>query len=199
VTRRIVALAVALAGCPRPDSALLVDQLERELLALHDRLRVAEAEAETCGEGPPNDALYRDLAQIYAETDGVFIDKRGGTLVLTFPADDLFSSGTTLRAEARMGLDLLATALSVHRDVQVLIEGHSDDRGLLDPGPARFVESWERAKAVAKALIVDFQVDETRITLAARGPFSPVASNDIPAGQAQNRRVMVYLSSPRER
>ena len=75
-----------LAGCPRVDPTLLTDQLEREVVALHERVRRLQQELETCGEGPSNDALYRDLAQIYAEADGVFVDRRGASIVQPMPS-----------------------------------------------------------------------------------------------------------------
>jgi chemotaxis protein MotB len=41
-----------------------------------------------------------------------------------------------------------------------------------------------------------YEVDEGRFTLVGRGEYDPVASNDTEAGRAQNRRVVLRISSP---
>jgi len=203
-TRRVVVFAVLLAGCPPrhsyPDGAGLAGQLEREVVALQQRVRTLEFQLEHCGEDPDPDSIYLDLHQIFAGTD-VVVSREGSTTILLFPADYLFSGGTDLREEALMSLDLLATALNLHPEHKVVVEGHTDDR--MPSGDLRrlysdnWVLSYSRAEAVMHALTTQFGVDPARFTVQAHAEWQPIATNDTSAGQAKNRRVMVRIIPPK--
>jgi outer membrane protein OmpA-like peptidoglycan-associated protein len=74
----------------------------------------------------------------------------------------------------------------------VVVEGHTHDLyDLSSPGQGLRI-GFERAERVAVALI-SFGLDPSRLTLASRGPLGPLASNDLPAGQARNERVEVHI------
>src|SRR5690606_11067717 len=134
-----------------------------------------------CGQQGPPDGLYTELHQLFRSSE-VSVDRRGLTTVVSIPGSHLFRpDGLSLRDEAMMTLDLLSTALNLHPDHRVQLEGHTDAREPTGPFAQRFTTAWDlshaRAAAVMDSLTGRFRVAESRFTLVARGPNEPVATN----------------------
>ena len=80
----------------------------------------------------------------------------------------------------------LADSLKTNPDMNLLIEGHTDNTG----EPAYNMElSLERANAVKKVLL-SLGIAESRILVKGYGDTRPVAENKTAAGKAKNRRVV---------
>lgn len=201
----LIALALALAGCPPkheyPDGGGLVGQLNREVQALQQANRALEYEAATCRDADaPPDSLYQELYQVLRGTE-VEIAREGRTTVVTFPSAHLFGVDEfSLRQEARMTLDVMSTALRLHPDYTIDVEGHTDDFGV--PASARkrfgdpFTYSAARAHAVVATLVDEFDLDPERFGVVGRGPNVPLDTNDTEAGRRHNRRVVMYIRPP---
>ncbi len=196
-------LAFLLLGCPSkhvyPDGGGLEAQLEREVIALQATVRRLEAQ-EPGGGGP--DPIYAELHQVLAACECT-VESRGSTTLITLRDGDLFAADEwTVRDEARMSLDMLATAVKMRPGYTVTIEGHTGD---LMPASmsAKFSNlydlSYVRAGQVMSILVDDFHVETERFALVAKGPNQPVASNDTAAGQNQNRRVVILIQPPAKR
>ena len=166
--------------------------------ALNQIVRDLRHQASTCDESGPPDAIFGDLHQVFAGTETT-VEREGIKTVVTLPVSVLFTDAYSLRfrEEANMSLDLLATALTLHPNHTVVIEGHTDDASLPSDWVRRYGShldlSFQYAAAVMQRLSVDFSVDEGRFTVSARGQWAPIASNDLPNGQARNRRVEVHI------
>ncbi len=188
-----------LVACPSTRGSPLHDQLESEVIALHQKVRSLEAALETCGDDRTAGPIYQELHQILSDTR-VRVGREGPATTLLFPADLLFRDELEIRTEARMPLDLLATALAKHTDHRVIVEGHTDARPLSGDLQRRYRDHWgvayARAEAVMRSLVEDFEVPEERFTVTARAHHDPVATNDTEAGQRQNRRVLVRVEPP---
>ncbi|MES2679718.1 MAG: OmpA family protein [Bacteroidota bacterium] len=87
-------------------------------------------------------------------------------------------------------LDKLAKYLKREIDVDITINGHTDNAG--NEGKNRDL-SEERAKAVAEYLISK-GVEPTRISYNGFGSQQPIASNDTEEGKQKNRRVEFITS-----
>lgn len=203
--RPALATLLLLAACPRPaydypDGRGIEGQLEREIVALQQRLRTLEDEARTCRDGTRTDAVYAELHQVLSGND-VELSHQGVVTIVSMPEAHLFGSdGASIRDEARVTLDLLATVLNKHGKHLVVVEGHTADVApsaqLARRYPSLVDLSYSRAASIVRVLVDRFGVREERFTIAARGPHAPVASNDTPAGQALNRRIVVYIYPP---
>jgi len=79
-----------------------------------------------------------------------------------------------------------ASFMNEHPDTSVEIAGHADSMGAADYN--QFL-SQRRAESVADRLTRVLGVNPDRVTAVGYGEAEPVASNDTPAGRAQNRRV----------
>lgn len=187
-----------LACGPKQDPQHLERQLELEVMALQAVNRDLRHQAATCSDAGPPDAIYADLHQVFAGTE-IAVEREGPITVVTLPVSILFTDPYSLRfrEEATMTLDLLATALNLHPDHRIELEGHSDDRILPGDLVRRYGShldlSFQYAAAVMQHLTQDFDVPDSRFVVSARGGWAPVASNDLPTGQARNRRVEVRI------
>ncbi len=176
----------------------LIGQLDREVIALKQKLRVLEERLSGCASGGEPGPVYPELVQVFAGSP-VTVDRAGAATRVTLPGDVLFSQGSvTLREEADPSLDLLATALKLHMDVSVLVVGHTDGeappRQLLKQYPSNWELSYAHALAVTRALVEGHGVPYTRFTVAGRADLEPLTGNDTPEGRATNRRVVVHLT-----
>ena len=193
----VLALALALVGCAaRVDPHHLENQLEREVQALSQIARDLRYQAETCEEGGPATGLYADLHQVFSGSEAT-VERQGPITVVILPLDVLFNDPETMRfrEEATMQLDLLATALKLHPSHRIELAGHTDDGMLPAGGPwsTHFDRAYANAMAVMDLLTGDFGVDPGRFRVTSHGQWSPIASNDVPSGQRQNRRVEVRI------
>jgi outer membrane protein OmpA-like peptidoglycan-associated protein len=112
-----------------------------------------------------------------------------GGVVLTL-SDILFETGkASLMSGAMRSIDVLADFLKKHPTRNILIEGFTDSVG---SETYNLGLSQKRADAVSDALKKAGIADE-RITTKGHGEGFPLASNSIPAGRQQNRRVEITI------
>lgn len=99
----------------------------------------------------------------------------------------LFDTGSDrIRPESTPTLQEIGEMLKQHADLNLLIEGHTDNVGNAESNQAL---SERRAAAVRNFLIDTYGIDASRLTSKGFGANNPVASNDTPEGRQQNRRV----------
>ncbi len=101
--------------------------------------------------------------------------------------DILFDTGkATIQPASAEALQEIATLLEEHSDLDLLIEGHTDNEGGFETNMAL---SKERAGAVKTYLVQNHGIDAARLKTIGLGATQPAASNDTEAGRAENRRV----------
>lgn len=111
---------------------------------------------------------------------------------VTFDGGILFpTNGTTLSADAKTNLTKFATSLNSNPDTNVQIYGFTDNTGTLEVNQR---VSTGRAEAVRNYLL-NSGVSATRLTAEGLPMQDYIASNDTKEGQAQNRRVEIYISA----
>ncbi len=123
---------------------------------------------------------------------GVRVDARGCAIVFEAGRTNIvlegvtFASGSaTLTEGAKLILDRMAIALINAPDVNVEVQGHTDNTG----SRATNVRiSGLRAEAV-RTYLIEKGVPAARMTSQGYGPDQPIADNATPSGRAQNRRV----------
>jgi len=79
-------------------------------------------------------------------------------------------------------------------DNEIELAGHADSIPIHN---RRFKNNWElssaRGLSLLKALIKDYGIDESRLSISSHGSFSPRTSNDTADGRAENRRVEILI------
>ena len=103
------------------------------------------------------------------------------------------SGGTDLSLQAQAIFDEIAGILKGYSN-PIQVEGYTDNIPIKNP---RYPSNWElssaRASAIVK-LLAARGVAPQRLSAVGFGEFQPVASNEHPAGRAQNRRVALMIA-----
>jgi outer membrane protein OmpA-like peptidoglycan-associated protein len=106
-------------------------------------------------------------------------------------SDVLFDTGQhTLKPGAREKLATVAGILLAYPDLSLEVDGHTDNVGDDDYNQSL---SERRAESV-RGYLVQQGIPSTAIAAFGYGESQPVASNNIPAGRQQNRRVELVVS-----
>lgn len=121
---------------------------------------------------------------------GVSVTRSGDNIILNMPGDITFASDdASLQAEFRDVLKSVALVVKEFESTMLEIAGHTDSTG---SDSYNRLLSESRARSVADELS-QHGVQRLRMDIVGYGETSPVASNDSPAGRAQNRRVELTL------
>jgi len=143
-------------------------------------------------ESQSHEALVRAGEKLKERGIDLQLEARG--LVISLPQAVLFASGDDrINASARSIILDIADAV---RDLDNKIElaGHADS---LPIHTRRFRNNWElsaaRGLSLLNALINDYGIAESRLTVSSHGSFSPKTSNDTADGRAENRRVEILI------
>ena len=107
----------------------------------------------------------------------------------------LFPSGsTTIGPNAKNVLSKVATVLNDKPQMDVLVEGHTDNVPI---SKECIKDNWDlsvlRATAITRVLTTDLGVDPARITAGGRSQFVPLVANDTPENRAKNRRTRIVI------
>ncbi len=121
---------------------------------------------------------------------------RDGRMLIALESDVLFDSGkTNLKPAGQAALAKLAPVLAGITDRKYQVAGHTDDVPI---HTAKFPSNWElstaRAVEVVNFLIANGMKPQ-QLSAAGFGEFDPVAPNDTPDHQAQNRRIEIVLQT----
>lgn len=129
-------------------------------------------------------------------SDELTMEIRDGKVYVSMSDKLLFKSGsTTVEPKGVEALKVLADVLNKNTDIQILVEGHTDNVPIKT---AVFKDNWDlsvaRATSITRLLNEKYGVAATRMTASGRGEYFPKASNDTPEGKAKNRRTEIILS-----
>lgn len=86
----------------------------------------------------------------------------------------------------------VADFMRQYPQTQVVVEGHTDDRGAADYNQDL---SERRARSVANSLVSDFNIASGRVSFVGKGELEPIADNNSAEGRAANRRVVGVVSA----
>ena len=170
---------------------------EQELSARS--IRVTELETIINRKDSMVTALKKSISKalIGLEGEGLTIEKRNGKVYISLEEDLLFASGKyVVNSGGVSALNKLATALSTQTDLEILVEGHTDNIPLSGKGLVK--DNWDlsvmRATNVVKVLTKNPSLNPLQLTAAGRAEFVPIASNETKEGRSSNRRIEMILS-----
>ena len=170
---------------------------EQELSARS--IRVTELETIINRKDSMVTALKKSISKalIGLEGEGLTIEKRNGKVYISLEEDLLFASGKyVVNSGGVTALNKLSTALSTQTDLEILVEGHTDDIPLSGKGVVK--DNWDlsvmRATNVVKVLTKNQSLNPLQLTAAGRAEFVPIASNETKLGRSSNRRIEMILS-----
>lgn len=181
-----------------------LEEKERKLINSKNELelrslRVMELEAIINRKDSMVTALKQKISQalIGLEGDGLTIVQRNGKVYISLEEDLLFASGKyEINKSGKEALDKLSDVLSYQKDLEILVEGHTDSIPLSGRGLVK--DNWDlsvmRATSVVKRLTSNSNLDPTQLIAAGRSEFVPIVSNSSSDGRSKNRRIEMILS-----
>jgi chemotaxis protein MotB len=128
---------------------------------------------------------------------GLTVEQRNGKVYVSMENKLLFKSGSwTVGNEGKKAINQLSNVLAENPEINVLIEGHTDNVPYSGDGPIK--NNWDlstkRATSIVQLLLNNKQILPQNITAAGRGEFLPVGSNSNEKGKSSNRRIEVILT-----
>lgn len=131
------------------------------------------------------------------EDNGLTIEKRNGKVYVSLDESLLYKSGSySIDPKGQEVLKKLAVVLEQNEDINIMVEGHTDNVPLNSSGPIS--DNWDlsvrRATSVVKIITDNSKVNPSRLTAAGKGEHAPVASNKTKAGRTENRRTEIILT-----
>jgi chemotaxis protein MotB len=148
------------------------------------------------------DSLTRNLnntlrnALLGFNSDELSVEIKDGKVYVSMSDKLLFQSGSSaVEDKGKNALKLLAGVLDKNSDIDILIEGHTDNVPIKT---SVYKDNWDlsvaRATSIVRILTNDYKIVPTRLTASGKGEFFPKADNDTPEGRAKNRRTEIILS-----
>ena len=145
-----------------------------------------------------NLALVMNLKQSLTDIndDDIQIEIREGVVHVSISDKLLFRSGSAnLGAQAKKVLGRIAEVLNGNKDLNVVVEGHTDDIPMVnDCVKDNWDLSVKRATAVVRTLTLEHLVSPERLTASGRAEFLPKASNKTQEGRKINRRTEIIIA-----
>ena len=129
-------------------------------------------------------------------SDELSVEVRNGKVYVSMSDKLLFKSGSaTVEAKGKDALKVLADVLDKNQDIDILIEGHTDNVPIKT---SVYKDNWDlsvaRATSIIRILSTEYSIAPTRLTASGRGEFFPKDNNKTEAGRARNRRTEIILS-----
>jgi chemotaxis protein MotB len=126
------------------------------------------------------------------EGNGLSINIREGKIYVSLDEQLLFELGKyEVNPKGADALKKLASVLEKNPDINILVEGHTDNTG---SAKFNWKLSTDRSLAISSILLENPKVDGKRLTAAGRGQFSPIDDNSTVQGRTKNRRCEIILS-----
>ncbi len=174
-----------------------VTQLSTDLQKREARLKEVEDILKRRDEA--TNALRTKLQQALLgfQQSGLSVDIRNGKVYVSLTDKLLFPSGSIVIDEkGKAALKQLAVVLNKEPDINIAVEGHTDDKKVINLGQIK--DNWDlsvlRATSVARYLTETESVDPKRVTATGKGQFQPIDPSGTPEALAKNRRIEIVLT-----
>jgi chemotaxis protein MotB len=174
------------------------------LIALQKELdarskRIDELEGALAAKDANMKALKNSISKALTnfEGKGLTVEQRDGKVYVSMENKLLFKSGSwNVGTEGKQAVKQLGEVLAVNPEINVLIEGHTDNDAFNSKGDisGNWDLSTKRATAIVNILQENADINAESLTAAGRSEFAPIASNDTPEGKSKNRRIEVILT-----
>jgi chemotaxis protein MotB len=132
------------------------------------------------------------------ENNGLTVTNKNGKVYVSLDEKLLFKSASwDIDANGRNALRKLAGVLEKNPNIQVTIEGHTDNVPY-NPGSGQLKDNWDlsvkRATTVVRVLLEGSKINPGRLTAAGRSEYLPVEASDTPEARQKNRRTEIVLT-----
>lgn len=131
------------------------------------------------------------------EGQGLTITKKNGKVYVSLDEKLLFKSGSTeVDPKGVAALKKLAVVLEQNPDINITIEGHTDDVPVASGSQLK--DNWDlsvrRATSIIRILLENSRIDPKRLTASGRGEYLPVDPTKTDVARQKNRRTEIILT-----
>ena len=174
-----------------------LDMLTAELKKREDRVKELEDVLKQKENAVNNLKKMISDALVGFEGKGLTVTQKNGKVYVSLEESLLFQSGKwAVEPKGVEVLKKLAKVLETSTDINVMVEGHTDDVPMKGVGDVK--DNWDlssvRATSVVKIITANSSVDPKRLTAAGRGEFFPVNDAKTKEARAKNRRTEIILT-----
>ena len=182
------------------EASRMLLELQRNQSDLEERSqRVEELEAMLKAREEAIASIRRQVsdALLGFEGKGLTISTRDGKVYVSMEDKLLFRSGSyEIGREGEKAVRDLAKVLAANPDINVMVEGHTDD---VRYTPNAYLKdnldlSAKRATTVVRLLLENKDIAPERIVAAGRGESLPIAEGKTAEARAKNRRTEIILT-----
>ena len=130
-------------------------------------------------------------------TDELTVREKDGKVYVAMSDKLLFQSGSArLDKRGEEALGKLAEVLNKQTDIDVFIEGHTDNKPI---NTVQFKDNWDlsviRATSVVRRILIkNYNVNPLQIQPSGRGEYMPVDDNETIEGRSKNRRTEIIMA-----
>jgi len=174
-----------------------LDKIQRELDQRNSRL--AELEQVLQEQQTMVETLRKKVADALLgfENQGLTVTQKNGKVYVSLDEKLLFRSGSTVvDPKGVSALKKLADVLEQNPEINVMIEGHTDDVPVMN-GSA-YKDNWDlsalRATSIVRILLEGSTINPQRLTTAGRSQYLPVDPAKTAEARQKNRRTEIILS-----
>jgi len=183
---------------------LELNQKQKDLEELSAQLKLREARVKELEDAlKAKDQAVTDLkkklsdALLGFEGKGLTITQKNGKVYVSMDETLLFASGSTkVEPKGEEALKNLAKVLEQNKDINVMVEGHTDDVPMKGRGEIK--DNWDlsalRATSIVKIIIAGADVDPKRLSAAGRGEYFPLDPSKTAEARKKNRRTEIILT-----
>lgn len=177
----------------------VIDQMKNELGFKEEEIaakneKLAEMESILRKKDSLTFALKNKISEALLgfEGYGLTIEQRDGKIYVSVEEELLFQVGKAeVAPKGQEALKKLAKVLEKNTDINILVEGHTDNTGTEE---LNWKLSTKRAHAITEILLGNSTIAGKRITVAGRGQFVPLDPSNTKEARAKNRRSEIILT-----
>lgn len=174
-----------------------LDQMQADLVAKEKRIMELEAMLNS------KDSIVKALKAKLTialegfENNGLTIVEKNGKIYVSMDESLLFASGSwTVNAKGKDALNKLANVLADNPDINIMVEGHTDNVPYKGSGQVK--DNWDlsvmRATSVTKIILNNTKVNPSRIIAAGRSEYVPIDPSNNSEARRKNRRTEIILT-----
>lgn len=174
-----------------------VNQLSDNLKKREERLK--EVEEILRKRDAATNALREKLQQALLgfTKSGLTVEVKNGKVYVSLTDKLLFSSGSIIIDEkGKLALQALAKVLNTQPEINVAVEGHTDNQKVINLGQIK--DNWDlsvlRATSVVRFLTEQEKISAIRLTATGKGQYQQIEQANTPEARSKNRRIEIVLS-----
>lgn len=128
---------------------------------------------------------------------GLAVEMKNGKVYVSLDEQLLFKSGSTVvDPKGVSALKKLADVLAATPDINIMVEGHTDDVPYIASDAVK--DNWDlsvkRATAIVRILMENKKIAGSRIIAGGRSKYQPVINSKAPDARKKNRRTEIILT-----